>query len=63
MKVPRRRDAHRLKFVAKVDLCSQDLEKDHHLLIDALAVLCHKRQYLHWGMLSPLIACTGTIQA
>ena len=50
-------EAHCLKLVAEVDLGSQDLEQDDHLLIDALAILRHQRQNLHGRMLAPLISC------
>ena len=50
-------DAHRLELVADVDLGRQALEQDHHLLINALAVLRHQRQDLHGRMLAPLVPC------
>ena len=54
-------EAHCLELVAEVDLGSQDLEQDNHLLIDALAVLRHQRQDLHGRMLAPLVPCDSQL--
>ena len=47
-----------LELVAKIDLSSQNLEQDNHLLIWQLTVLCDQGQNGHRGKLAPVQPCT-----
>ena len=50
-----------LKLVAKVDLSSQDLEQDNHLLIWQLTVLCDQSKNRHRSKLAPVQTCTTAL--
>jgi hypothetical protein len=51
------RATHTLEAVAEVELGSQDLEQDHHLLLRLLHVLVQHRQDRHRRQLAPVLPC------